>query len=177
MCVFFLIFVLSSRQRFVYFCFFRFFFQAEDGIRDLVRSRGLGDVYKRQLQHRSLPAPGSDAQLDELVAELHAPMLDRNHPGWQVYVIGGLERNRFAVFIKIHHSLVDGESGIALVHRSLSRSPRDRRIRTVIATSLPAAARAVPTDLLPRLQREGANAARTAPSPSLIPIRRCRPAD
>ena len=27
-----------------------FFFQAEDGIRDLVRSRGLGDVYKRQLQ-------------------------------------------------------------------------------------------------------------------------------
>ncbi|VTU63089.1 hypothetical protein [Lactobacillus rhamnosus DSM 14870] [Lacticaseibacillus rhamnosus] len=28
------------------YCFF--FFQAEDGIRDLVRSRGLGDVYKRQ---------------------------------------------------------------------------------------------------------------------------------
>ena len=27
---------------------FIFFFQAEDGIRDLVRSRGLGDVYKRQ---------------------------------------------------------------------------------------------------------------------------------
>ena len=25
-----------------------FFFQAEDGIRELVRSRGLGDVYKRQ---------------------------------------------------------------------------------------------------------------------------------
>ena len=29
-----------------------FFFQAEDGIRDLVRSRGLGDVYKRQVVHR-----------------------------------------------------------------------------------------------------------------------------
>ena len=28
-----------------------FFFQAEDGIRDLVRSRGLGDVYKRQVAH------------------------------------------------------------------------------------------------------------------------------
>ena len=28
--------------------FFFVFFQAEDGIRDLVRSRGLGDVYKRQ---------------------------------------------------------------------------------------------------------------------------------
>ena len=32
-------------------CFFFFFFQAEDGIRDLVRSRGLGDVYKRQDDH------------------------------------------------------------------------------------------------------------------------------
>ena len=32
--------------------YFIFFFQAEDGIRDLVRSRGLGDVYKRQQQHR-----------------------------------------------------------------------------------------------------------------------------
>ena len=29
-------------------CFSFFLFQAEDGIRDLVRSRGLGDVYKRQ---------------------------------------------------------------------------------------------------------------------------------
>ena len=29
-----------------------FFFQAEDGIRDLVRSRGLGDVYKRQVGHQ-----------------------------------------------------------------------------------------------------------------------------
>ena len=37
--------VLDS-LRVVLFSFF--FFQAEDGIRDLVRSRGLGDVYKRQ---------------------------------------------------------------------------------------------------------------------------------
>ena len=34
---------------FLFFCCF-FFFQAEDGIRDLVRSRGLGDVYKRQVR-------------------------------------------------------------------------------------------------------------------------------
>ena len=47
-----------------------FFFQAEDGIRDLVRSRGLGDVYKRQaydqedesLRWQRTPAPGSTAQ-------------------------------------------------------------------------------------------------------------------
>ena len=33
------------------------FFQAEDGIRDLVRSRGLGDVYKRQVQQRTNKNP------------------------------------------------------------------------------------------------------------------------
>ena len=32
--------------------FIIFFFQAEDGIRDVERSRGLGDVYKRQNLHR-----------------------------------------------------------------------------------------------------------------------------
>ena len=35
-------------QRIVFISSVFFFFQAEDGIRDLVRSRGLGDVYKRQ---------------------------------------------------------------------------------------------------------------------------------
>mgnify|MGYP003381605104 CR=1 FL=1 len=39
------------------FCFF-FFFQAEDGIRDLVRSRGLGDVYKRQIKKIHYPMIG-----------------------------------------------------------------------------------------------------------------------
>ena len=37
------------------FVLFFFFFQAEDGIRDLVRSRGLGDVYKRQFWSITLP--------------------------------------------------------------------------------------------------------------------------
>ena len=37
---------------------FIFFFQAEDGIRDLVRSRGLGDVYKRQRQSRRIAGDG-----------------------------------------------------------------------------------------------------------------------
>ena len=56
-----------------------FFFQAEDGIRDLVRSRGLGDVYKRQgkacgHQHQIVEADGvgrgflTFGQVDDLVA-------------------------------------------------------------------------------------------------------------
>ena len=41
-------FLLMEFNCFFFFFVFSFFFQAEDGIRDLVRSRGLGDVYKRQ---------------------------------------------------------------------------------------------------------------------------------
>ena len=40
-----------------------FFFQAEDGIRDLVRSRGLGDVYKRQEQRREQIDPARAGRL------------------------------------------------------------------------------------------------------------------
>ena len=42
-CLYFFLCILFS-------VFVVFFFQAEDGIRDLVRSRGLGDVYKRQVE-------------------------------------------------------------------------------------------------------------------------------
>ena len=42
---------METGMVFVFFCFF--FFQAEDGIRDRVRSRGLGEVYKRQVLCRS----------------------------------------------------------------------------------------------------------------------------
>ena len=45
-----------------------FVFQAEDGIRDLVRSRGLGDVYKRQRYGRTL-ALASLGRVDEAVVE------------------------------------------------------------------------------------------------------------
>ena len=57
-----------------YMCFmFIFFFQAEDGIRDLVRSRGLGDVYKRQLQwagkaeHTSFDVPTVSLHVHERI--------------------------------------------------------------------------------------------------------------
>ena len=106
------------------------------------------------VQQRALAAPGSDAQLHRLVAQLHAPMLERDRPGWQVFLIDGLERNRFALFIKVHHALVDGESGIELLHRSLSRSSRDRRIRTVVETTLPAPAHSARKQLLSKLEHD-----------------------
>ena len=49
---------------------FPFFFQAEDGIRDLVRSRGLGDVYKRQRQPGGLLGDPHRGVVDDLVEVL-----------------------------------------------------------------------------------------------------------
>mgnify|MGYP003381707335 CR=1 FL=1 len=47
-------------------CRFVFFFQAEDGIRDLVRSRGLGDVYKRQHVNIDISDDGIKALADKI---------------------------------------------------------------------------------------------------------------
>ena len=48
-----------------------FFFQAEDGIRDLVRSRGLGDVYKRQDQHDLVNLHGFHRNIEIAPAPTH----------------------------------------------------------------------------------------------------------
>ena len=51
LCVVLIVVIVCSvyLKRNMIWCVICFFFQAEDGIRDLVRSRGLGDVYKRQV--------------------------------------------------------------------------------------------------------------------------------
>ena len=50
-----------------------FFFQAEDGIRDLVRSRGLGDVYKRQGLYRHQDRAASARQMNQIAVRELAP--------------------------------------------------------------------------------------------------------
>ena len=74
--------LLSSdiSQRYVMF----FFFQAEDGIRDLVRSRGLGDVYKRQVydkveEHTNLTAEADPSV--ELIFCVHKKLFPVGHMG------------------------------------------------------------------------------------------------
>ena len=47
-----------------------FFFQAEDGLRDVERSRGLGDVYKRQLQPQFATDITEELAVD-LLSHLH----------------------------------------------------------------------------------------------------------
>jgi diacylglycerol O-acyltransferase len=62
----------------------------------------------------ALPAPGSEAQLRALAARVHSQALDRSKPLWEMWLVQGLEGNRFALISKTHHALVDGVSGVDL---------------------------------------------------------------
>lgn len=110
--------------------------------------------------HLALPAPGSNEQLHELIADLHAPMFERHRPGWKMYVIDGLAGGRFAIYHKVHHSLVDGESGMAILRRSLATSPRDRRIRATVGLPHKHRPRPAPAGLREALEREARSVAR-----------------
>jgi diacylglycerol O-acyltransferase len=49
-----------------------------------------------------------------------------HRPLWEVHLIEGLEGERFAIYLKMHHSLIDGVSGMRLILRALSTNPEDR---------------------------------------------------
>ena len=49
-----------------------------------------------------------------LTGRLFSQRLDRSKPLWEMYLVQGLEDNRFAVISKTHHALVDGVSGVDL---------------------------------------------------------------
>ncbi len=74
----------------------------------------------------ALPAPGSDRQLSEQVARLHARPLDRSRPLWELYLITGLRGGRAAIYSKIHHCAIDGVSGGDLLTAVLDISPEGR---------------------------------------------------
>ena len=64
------------------------------------------------VRRSALPRPGSDEQLEELVARIQPRPLDRTRPLWEVYLVEGLAEERFAIITKTHHSLVDGISAV-----------------------------------------------------------------
>ncbi|HEX5989140.1 MAG TPA: wax ester/triacylglycerol synthase family O-acyltransferase [Solirubrobacterales bacterium] len=60
----------------------------------------------------TLPMPGSDTQLREVVGQLLAPPLDRSKPLWQLILVDGLAEDRFVVVYKTHHAMADGVSAV-----------------------------------------------------------------
>ena len=75
------------------------------------------------VRYRVLPKPGGERELGCLIAELHSQPLSRKKPLWECYVIEGLEDNRFAIFLKLHHGQFDGMGTVKLVQQSFSADP------------------------------------------------------
>lgn len=66
------------------------------------------------VRHACLPHPGNEQQLKTLVGRISSRQLDRAHPLWEVYIIEGMPDGKFACLTRMHHCMVDGESGIDL---------------------------------------------------------------
>ena len=73
----------------------------------------------------ALPWPGGEREFGQLIARLHSQPLDFTRPPWECNIIEGLEGNRFALYIKIHHSLIDGVSAMRMLARMLPKSADD----------------------------------------------------
>ncbi len=124
------------------------------------------------VRHASLPRPGDERQLKRLAARIVSQQLDRAKPLWEIWVVEGLEGNRFALVAKTHHCMVDGVSGVDLL--AVLLTPHDGADFTPGPTWIP---RPAPTPLqifrdewLRRL-REPFELLRETPCPFLAPTR------
>lgn len=111
-----------------------------DELRDLVEERlPLAPLYRKRVQRSMLglrapvweddpdfdlsdhvrrvavPAPGGRAEVAEVMGQLMAERMDRDHPLWDVTLVEGLAGGRWGLLSRVHHALADGVSGTALL--------------------------------------------------------------
>ena len=81
---------------------------------------------EQHFRHIALPQPARIRELLVYISQEHGKLLNRAEPMWECHIIEGIEGNRFALYCKLHHSLVDGMAAMRLVKKSLSESPTER---------------------------------------------------
>ncbi len=78
---------------------------------------------EHHFRHIALPEPGRIRELLAYVSQSHSALLDRAKPLWECHLIEGIEGNRFALYFKVHHSMVDGVAGMRIARQMLANSP------------------------------------------------------
>ncbi len=116
------------------------------------------------VRRSGLPSPGRVRDLLELTSLLHSSLLDRHRPLWEAYVIEGLKDGRFAIYTKMHHSLIDGVSALKLMQRALSADPDDTEIRAPWSLRKPKRKPAPTSSRLSSLMHTAGSLAALAPS-------------
>ena len=79
-------------------------------------------------RHIALPHPGRIRELLVYISQQHSSLIDRAKPLWTCDIIEGIEGNRFAMYFKIHHAMVDGVAGMRLIEKSLSHDVNEKSI-------------------------------------------------
>lgn len=79
------------------------------------------------VRRSALPRPGTMTQLEEFVSRIQARALDRDRPLWEIYLVEGLENERFALVTKTHQALVDGRNAVDLAQIIVDPDP-DREV-------------------------------------------------
>lgn len=90
------------------------------------------------VRRSALPSPGDERELGTLISRLHGRQVDLSRPPWEMHLIEGLDDGGFAMFVKMHHALVDGYTGMRLLQRSLSTDPGDMESPILFAPHRPA---------------------------------------
>ncbi len=77
------------------------------------------------VRHTALPRPGDERQLKRLAGRLMSQQLDRGKPLWELWVVEGLDGDRFALVSKVHHCMIDGISGAEILQQLFSVQPQN----------------------------------------------------
>lgn len=75
------------------------------------------------VRHSALPHPGDERVLKRLVARVMSQPLDRKRPLWEIWVVEGLQGDRFALVSKSHHCMIDGISAADIMSVILESVP------------------------------------------------------
>jgi len=94
------------------------------------------------VRHVSLPRPGGEEELRRVASRVIASHLDRSRPLWEIWVVEGIEHDRFAIIAKTHHCMLDGLAGVEVAQLLLSPHPDAK-----IAEAKPWTPRPIPTRL------------------------------
>lgn len=88
------------------------------------------DIDQHVIYHKPQKS-SSWRQVEEYVATLHEPLLDRSRPLWEYHLIDGIEGGQFAVYFKVHHAYADGMTMTTWLDKTLSARSADKSLRPV----------------------------------------------
>jgi diacylglycerol O-acyltransferase len=82
----------------------------------------------RHIFRGALPAPSDFPTLQRLVGWMHAKLLNRARPLWEIYVFDDLPDNQVAIYSKMHHACIDGGAGTAMAQLIYDTTPMPREV-------------------------------------------------